>query len=43
MKKKISLLSMLVILVMTFLAGCGSGLKDGYFTAERSKRGTMPI
>lgn len=36
MKKKISLLSMLVILVMTFLAGCGSGLKDGYFTAEMS-------
>jgi len=36
MKKKILILSMFVILAMTSLAGCGSGLKDGYFTAEMS-------
>lgn len=36
MKKKIVMLSMLVILVMTTLTGCGDGLKDGYYTAEMS-------
>ena len=37
MKKKLLLLSMLVFLAALCLSGCGSGLKDGYFTAEMSE------
>lgn len=37
MKKKLLLLLMLVFLAASCLSGCGSGLKDGYFTAEMSE------
>lgn len=39
MKKKLFILSLMVILAFTVLTGCGSSsdLKDGYYTAEMSE------